>query len=378
MLRFGLAVFTALLLFTDATACSVPVLRYALENWSPSKYEVVVYHRGPLAAADAETVRRLEAVVPGANVGLTDVDLAGNVPPALQKLWDRIGKDSPLPRLVLRYPDSGEETPVAWAGALSEGNVNALVESPARRRVFERLTAGQAGVVVLLLSGDEATDARIREMLGRELPRIAGRIELPKPTPDGPQVRSELPVRIEFPVVEVGRTPAEDVLVRILLGSEDGLDQVKGPIVFPVFGRGRALCSLYGNDLDKPEDLRRSLEFLCRACSCQVKELNPGVDLLMAGDWDVVFDAERGPAPREVVGVVPSAAPHEAATKPEPTEPRSPPPPGYAAAEINPGSATTPVRWPWHRIGTIGALVLVLVTGAWVLRTRRPEQHPAS
>jgi hypothetical protein len=378
MLRFGLAVFTALLLLTDATACSVPVFRYALENWPPSKYELVVYHQGPFADKDADIVRRLEAAAPRANVGVTDVDLAGSVPAELQKVWDRVGNDSPLPRLVLRYPDSGDETPIAWTGALSDGNVKTVFESPVRRQVFERLTAGQAGVVILLLSGDEAADARVREMLGRELPRIAGRIELPRPTTDGPQVRSELPVRIEFPIVEVARTPAEEVLARILLGSEDGLDQVRGPIVVPVFGRGRALCSLHGKYLDKPEDLRRSLEFLCRACSCQVKELNPGVDLLMAGDWDLIFDAERGPVPRVVVGIVQSAAPHESATSPGPPEPRSPPPPGYTAAEINPGSASTPVRWPWHRLGTIGALALVLITGAWVLRARRPPQHPTS
>src|SRR5262249_21629164 len=258
MLRFGLAVFTALILLPDATACSVPVFRYALENWPPSKYQLVVYHRGPFATKDAETVRRLEAAVGRANVGVTDVDLAGSVPAPLQKVWDQVGKDSPLPRLVLRYPDSGEDTPIAWTGPLSDDNVILLSESPARRRVFERLTAGQAGVVVLLLSGDEALDARVRVMLGRDLPRIAGRIELPKPTADGPQVRSELPVRVEFPIVEVARTPAEEVMVRLLLGSEDGLDQVKGPIVFPVFGRGRALCSVHGKELDKPDDLRRS------------------------------------------------------------------------------------------------------------------------
>src|SRR5262249_60526438 len=174
----------------------------------------------------------------------------------------------------------------------------------------------------------------------RAPPGTAGSIEQPNPKADGPKARSNRPVRVEFPIVEVARTPAEEVMVRILLGSEDGLDQVKGPIVFPVFGRGRALCSVHGKELDKPDDLRRSLEFLCRACTGQVKGLNPGVDLLMAGDWDVVFDAESGSAPRGVVGLVPYATPHLSEPGPGSAGPRSPTPPALPAAVVDLVSST--------------------------------------
>jgi hypothetical protein len=56
-------------------------------------------------------------------------------------------------------------------------------------------------------------------------------------------------------------------------------------IVVPVFGRGRAMAALSGSQLDASvvEEVSR---FLCGACSCQVKQANPGFDLLLAVNWD--------------------------------------------------------------------------------------------
>jgi hypothetical protein len=378
MARFGLTLIACLLFGPQTFACSVPVFRYALERWQPAKYELVVYHRGPLSRADTEAVRRLEATAVRANVRITDGDLDGRLDADLQAVWDREGKNAVLPRLVLRYPDSSSQVPNIWSGPLSAGP-ETIFDSPARRAVFEHLTAGHAGVVVLLLSGDQAGDQAARSLLRAELPRIAGGIDLPQPAADGPQVQSELPLWIDFPVVEVPRTPAEETLVRLLLGSEDGLANVKGPIAFPVFGRGRALCSLHGKDLTNPAEMKRSLEFLCKACSCQVKELNPGVDLLMAANWDVVFDAERGPAPRVVAPIGPRAAETRAQSAGEASagELRTAPPAGYSAAELEPAPRQPSARSPLLRLGTAVAGILVLVTGFWAFRGRRTPTPPA-
>lgn len=381
MARFGPALCAVLLACPSLHACSVPVFRYALERWQPARYELVLYHRGPLPAADRDAAGRLEKAVGPANVVVTDIDLDTSSDRRLRAVWEHEGKDVPLPRLVLRYPDAGPQIPSLWSGPVSADALPALLDSPARRQLFDRLTTGHAAAVVLLLSGDATADEAARTFLRAELPKIASQIELPAKTDDGPQVQSVMPLRVGFPVIEVARTPAEDVFVRMLLGSEDGLDKVKGPIAFPVFGRGRALCSLHGKDLQKPGELRRSLEFLCRACSCQVKELNPGVDLLIAGSWDLVFAAERGPAPR----VVPApTTPITAETRlapaagPPPVESRSPPPPGYSAVEAVEDRAPPRRRAPWLRLGTVGAAALVVLTGLWALRSRRPPPPPAS
>ena len=99
-------------------------------------------------------------------------------------------------------------------------------------------------------------------------------------------LQSDLPLLVNFPVVRLERAAlAEGPFVRMLLNSEPELGKVQGPIAFPIFGRGRLLCSLHGDDLSAGR-LGDVARFLRAACSCRVKELNPGVDLLMAADWD--------------------------------------------------------------------------------------------
>lgn len=38
--------------------------------------------------------------------------------------------------------------------------------------------------------------------------------------------------------------------------------------------------------------------FLTGACSCQVKEMNPGVNLLLAADWEALLDDAKCKEPK--------------------------------------------------------------------------------
>ncbi len=369
MTRLGTAALLLLTFHHASFACSVPVFRYALEQWPASKYEILVFHKGALNADQRQSLSKLIQDHGASNAVLVQVDLDSTVDAIHQAIWDREGTDATLPRVLLRYPESGPKIASIWSGSLTNAAKPLLFDSPARQSLFDRLTFGNAGVVLLLLSGDSAADDDARAMLRMELPGIASRIESPKLTEDGPQVLSRIPLKIAFPVVEVSRTPDEEILVRILLGSEDGLDKVKGPIVFPVFGRGRALCSLHGKDLQKPGELQRSLEFLCRACSCQVKELNPGVDFLISGRWETIFDAELGPKPREMVSA--AEVRPKSIGGPIRAEMRSAPPPGYNAVEVDEGTSDSPRPSCLH-LGTAAAAIMFFASGVWALRSRRP------
>src|SRR5262245_38291292 len=108
MPRIGLAVFVAFLA-EPVFACSVPVFRYALEQWPPSPYSLVVYHKGPLSKTDRATVQQIADASRRANVKVTTVDLDGDVDPDQRTVWGREGKDAKAPRVLLRYPDSGAE-----------------------------------------------------------------------------------------------------------------------------------------------------------------------------------------------------------------------------------------------------------------------------
>lgn len=389
---FGLVILACLLPACPTRACSIPVFRYALEKWAPSKYELVIFHKGEPSPADQKRIKILRDQSATANLLTNTIDLSANLEPNIRKIWERLPKETPLPFAVLRYPEANDKTPHVWSGALSDPALDRLMLSPGRNRLFERLTLGDTAVVLLLLSGDSKADSAAREFLDAQIPKIASKITLPEQTKEGPQIKSALPLRIRFNVVEISRDDPEAMLAAMLLNSEDGLIEEKGPIAFPVYGRGRALCSLHGSDLVKPDELQRALEYVCRACSCQVKELNPGVDLIIHGDWDDIFEAEVGPAPRVgpdapmptiEVGPVPrivvnSPEPRsvERAVPKSPLIPeyRNPPPADYSAVEVRTtreGEASPRQNKTYLLAGAVG---LVILSGIWVWRSRSSSQ----
>ena len=115
-----------------------------------------------------------------------------------------------------------------------------------------------------------------------------------------------LPYRLS--ILTLSRSdPGERFLLNMLLKSESDLGEHKDePMVFPVFGRGRLLGCLFGEYIT-PDKIQGAISFLAASCSCQVKALNPGMDLLIAAPWDrVVLDSyvEDTPLP-ELTGVMP-------------------------------------------------------------------------
>jgi hypothetical protein len=281
-------------------ACSIPVFRYALERWKPSSYEFVVYHRGELSEAERKALRQIEDIVRTANGEVIEVDLDGNREPQLKALWKKHGGDAKLPRVLVRFPESDSMTPLAWSGPLDPAQIKPLVDSPLRRQIVNGFFRGESAMFAMLESGDAKADADAAKFLTGELAKLEKTVPIPAITKEGPQVRSELPVRIGFGLLTVSRkNSSESAFIDMLLRCEEDLDQVKGPIVFAFFGRGRVLTALHGKDL-KAKELEEICKFICGACSCQVKELNPGVDLLFAAKWDAFLDIELAPSPREV------------------------------------------------------------------------------
>jgi hypothetical protein len=85
------------------------------------------------------------------------------------------------------------------------------------------------------------------------------------------------------------------MFVRMLLRSEEGLESSREPMVFPIFGRGRKLDALAGKGIST-ENVEEYCAFLSGPCSCQVKLQNPGLDLLLAAEWESVPGGEKAPA----------------------------------------------------------------------------------
>jgi hypothetical protein len=371
-----------------AQACTIPVFRYALERWELSPYDAVVFHRGDLPA---ETRSFLDSLTRDANLIVTAVDLDGKLTANQQKLWDSHGKPAELPGVIVRRPDADAKAAPIWSGRFERESLRQLIDSPARQKMVTALTSGSSGVFLLLLSGDRAADNAAQELLDRQLAIHAKRVKLPEQRGDGPRIRLALPLKVEFSVLPVRRDdPAEALFVDVLLGSEDTLGKVAGPIVFPIIGRGRLLCSMSGKELNA-EDLFGVVSFMCGECSCQVKEQNPGMDLPIRADWPAIFE-RIGPAGDSRLEVPPATAPPAAekppatpvTTKPAAADgvrvavshyPESPEP--VFASDAGPAStAVDPPHRRWLWLTTMAASVLVLLTGAWAHRQWRRRPQP--
>lgn len=284
-----LSVAVALLGLTAVHACNIPVFRFALDRWRPERYELTLLHDQPLAEQDQRLFDKLRAYADRpdcpANVNVSWVDLSRKH----DRAWDKVAKQSPLPCLVLRFPDAADIVKPIWIGPLQDAPLSQLLDSPARREIGRRIWNGASAVWLLLESGDAKKDAAARATLKASLASLEKSLQLPELT-EAPQDKLLNPrgpkVRLEFTIVSVSRDdPAEDTLARILLRTEEGLLDRREPMVFPIFGRGIVLHALVGKGITE-RNIASSAGFLCGACSCEVKTQNPGVDLLMTAEWE--------------------------------------------------------------------------------------------
>jgi hypothetical protein len=299
-----------------AEACDVPVFRYVLERFGTDPQDFVIFHRGPLPMDAKQSVEAIQKLADdrqspvAMRVRLIDLAVAAGKKPAKEPADanheaaayhgrpQRAGAarldwtpppDAPLPWLAV-MPTGGELTAPLWSGPLRSVDLRALVDSPVRREVVQQLLHGESAVFLLLQSGKPEADAAAEKLLRTTLAEQEKSLVLP--AQDGPsELLSKLPLKIAFSILRVGRNDSgERCLVQMLQNLSAQAGQTSGPLVFPIFGRGRVLTALCGESL-RVESVQEICEFLCGECSCAIKGQVPGVDLLMTADWDSLLAA---------------------------------------------------------------------------------------
>lgn len=354
---------------SSAEACNVPVFRYALEHWRPDPYRGVLFHRGPLSAADQEQLEKLQAGAGDSKFNLTlrTVDL-DTTPDAADRELFPAADDSPLPRLVIQYPAHLRVEKPVWSGPLGESELATLLDSPLRREILKRLTSGQTAVWLMVDSGDAGQDSAAAATLEQELKGLQTTLKLPELT-DSPEdaIQDGPPLRVEFSLLRVRRDdPAEQALVAMLVGCEEDLAGLDEPLVFPLFGRSRAMLPLVGGGISA-DNIRGSAKFLSGACSCQVKELNPGFDLLITADWNELLSWAKSPAfaSGELLTAEPELVPIPSGSKLAPseavTEPVAAAPESESQAESSPPAESRSVLPILAGVALLGLVVSVLV-----------------
>lgn len=293
---FLLAAAAAIASTAVVMACQVPVFRYALERWSADRYQVIVLSSGELDRPAQANLQRLQSATAehGANFELTAADVATIDDERLLELWQQHqSDDSPL--MIVLYPRNAEQVPdrVIEAGSLNSHAIERLLHSPLRKEIAQRLGSGQSAVWIFVPSGDADKDSLALQTLEQRL--AVNQQNLRVPTAEVLDIdparleNNQIPLRIEFSIVTLDRQdPQEAFLLTTLARSEAELSQTE-PQAFPVFGRGRVLYGLVGRGI-MPATIGVACKFIAGPCSCQVKNLNPGFDLLLSYDWDEAVD----------------------------------------------------------------------------------------
>ncbi len=299
MLRQGSAVPVALLSFffilapASVRACSVPVFRYALEAWPAAPYELTVVGDGKLDNRYQALIARLSGKSSPrdsfANLTIRAVDPRADAYQSTPAPGSVVPSEAPV-SVVLRYPAQAANRSAIWSGPLSESTVDQILDSPMRRRLVERLVRGDSAVWILLESGDPAQDNAAANVLQTRLEFCQRTLSLPPPDSEpGDNVADSIgtkELKVAFSMLRLARNDSsEEILVRMLLSSEDDLSETKEPMAFPIYGRGRILYALVGKGITSG-NIDEACSFLTGPCSCIVKEQNPGLDLLLCADWE--------------------------------------------------------------------------------------------
>ena len=355
--------FLMTLLAPAVFACDLPVFRWALENWGADPYEIVVFHDGPLAPVEAEVVDALRAATTAesglANATVTTANTGQPLDPFFAALL-AAQPDPALPWMVVRYPHALPNPSYVWSGPLNAANAAALLDSPARREIARRLGEDTTAVWVYLETGDVKRDAGRRETLEGALRAMSKTIEITPLDIDTNEAAEPVPWDLQFSLLAIQRDdPAEQPFVQMLLRSEGDLNGIDAPMAFPVFGRGRALYALVDGGI-APDLVEEACMYIAGRCTCEVKDLNPGIDLLMTCDWDQVM-GESMMAPTEPPGAAQLAAVHVPASAPAGVEDVP-----VEAAAVAPGSAMA------RNLLVAGGLCAIALVAGTALLLRRP------
>ncbi len=286
-------------------ACDTPVYRYATYNWSPSPYRIYYIARGETLPED-HPVRRtiaelstspIDAPRPVANIELIQIDAAAEDPvEALPP--DARGEAA----FILQRATTGDEPPTlprfavvlphgypVYEGPLTEADVRAIADSPARAKIVDMIAGGKAAMMLLLEGDKPADNAAAEELIAATIARAAAGELSPPPDPSlSTSPADAKPARVDIGVLRIRRDdPAEKWLVMSLLHVEPDIADRTDPMVFSVYARGRVNPPAIGLGI-RSEELDRQVQFVLGPCACTVKHDNPGVDLALIADWDAI------------------------------------------------------------------------------------------
>ncbi len=278
-------------------ACQVPVFRYALERWESANYRLIVMHRTPLPRSIQQELltlqRKLSSQSDSANLSLEVIDV-GKINPSAQKALPGIQSMRSDPWFVLLNPDKQ----VVYSAPFVQGGTGTVINSPTRKRATELIVSGASVVWVFIPNNDKQASEQVHETLKKALKKAKETIHIPSGIyrPEDLKnnhaqdidmedvLRSSIPLKIEFPILTLDRNASEEAVFFAMLTQGMPEELKKEPLLVPLFSRGRILQPIPASHVSV-DVILKGCNYLCGACSCTVKESNPGTDIIIQQDW---------------------------------------------------------------------------------------------
>jgi hypothetical protein len=186
-----------------------------------------------------------------------------------------------------------------WSGPITPENGRLILQSPVRNELERRILEGESAVWVLLEGASAEENTKALGNLRKALKAAESELRLPhefdeEDTEYDTEMSGAVKLKLAFSTISLKSSdPLEGILVGTikLMVADAALDEK--PVAVPVFGRGRALGTYIGEGIEEA-NIFDACAFLTGPCSCQVKALNPGVDLFMPIDWDGLVEGTIG------------------------------------------------------------------------------------
>jgi len=247
-----------------ASACSIPVFRYALDNWRADNFRLELPATF-LNQPGAVTLLRPLGSGSGLNVEIKPAEGATEA----RLLWP------------------GEASAPVWSGELNAATVQSFAGSATSAEVVRRILDGHSVVWVLVESADKEANEAAAKALEKRLRYLEQVAELPVMDPTDPsnKLGPGPELKVKFSLVRSVTAATEALFLKTLAGPKPDAALANGPWLAAVFGRGRVLGAWPAKGFGD-EQIDEVCLFLLGACSCRVKNLNPGWDLLLAHDWE--------------------------------------------------------------------------------------------
>jgi hypothetical protein len=346
--RPGIVLFIALFLtFGVATACDVPVFRFALERWQPDTYKVMI--TGQYSEPEKDQLRQpLELI----NVEVEFLE-------------------GEQPRVDLFTP--GEHPKRIFSHDAPQQAVAQIADSDIRKAVVDKILSGVSGVFVIVNSGNEAQDNQALievnhaiQNAEKQLTILSGVVhadseEKDLRDPDN-NLRSTLDLKIDFDVIVMDRSN-DVVITQMLLSVEDDLSDIESVMVFPLFGRGRVLPPFIGKGISR-DNLMTPLREITAACSCTIKNQNPGSDIILQADWDARLKGNEVIIDKTLPELMGMGDLHQSKSTPEQTPP--------VTAEKKPLRSEQPnLPLRWVIVGITGFIIL----GTFIIRAKGRQSN---